>query len=124
MKLLHVLQPVGLGGLAEHTIFYPAALGISDAQMCSVYTAGSTDTSEDNDNTDAAMYVNLRTQEEAKCSGTVYAWHYCYYPDNSETNLQVAFGVFSFINNSTLFVMEATIFSSWICEKMSLLVTM
>ena len=73
--------------------------GILDAQSCSDYTAGSTDIREDDTNTIAAIYVNRRSQEEAKCSGTVYAWHYCYYPDNSETNLQVAFGVFSFTSN-------------------------
>ena len=43
--------------------------------------------------------MNRRKEDEAQCSGTVYAWHYCYYPDNNETNLQVAFGVFSFSNN-------------------------
>ena len=73
--------------------------GILDAQSCSVYTAGSTDTSDGNTNTNAAIYVNRRGAHEATCSGTVYAWHYCYYPDNSETNLQVAFGVFSFTSN-------------------------
>ena len=79
-----------------------SALGIIDAQTCSVYTAGSKDTNQNNVDTNAAIYVNRRTQEEAKCSGTVYAWHYCYYPDNSETNLEVAFGVFSFTNMYTL----------------------
>ena len=73
--------------------------GILDAQSCSVYTAGSTDTSDDDRNTNAAIYVNIWEADEAKCSGTVYAWHYCYYPDNSETNLQVVFGVFSFTSN-------------------------
>ena len=51
-----------------------------------------------NTDTNASIYVNWREQDAAQCSGTVYAWHYCYYPDNSETNLQVAFGVFSFSN--------------------------
>ena len=73
--------------------------GILDAQTCAVYTAGSTNDNERNPNTNAAIYVNRRSQEEAKCSGTVYAWNYCYYPENSETNLQVAFGVFSFTSN-------------------------
>ena len=33
---------------------------------------------------------------DTDCSGTVYAWNYCYYPENSQTNLEAAFGVYSF----------------------------
>ena len=29
----------------------------------------------------------------------MYAWHYCYYDQNSESNLEVAFGAFSVSNN-------------------------
>ena len=28
------------------------------------------------------------------CDGTVYAWHYCYYPENRHNNLQATFGTF------------------------------
>jgi hypothetical protein len=87
--------------LLSHVIL-ATLIRILDAQTCAVYTAGSTNDNEHNPNTNAAIYVNRRSQEEAKCSGTVYAWNYCYYPENSETNLQVAFGVFSFTNIYTL----------------------
>ena len=72
---------------------------ISDTQTCADYTAGSTDTSKRTSNTDSAIYVNIRSSQEAQCSGTVYAWHYCYYDENDQTDLEAAFGVFSFTNN-------------------------
>ena len=70
-------------------------VGIS-AQICPDYTAGSTNTDGSSSNTVSAIYVNNRNSEAAECSGTVYAWHYCYYDENSESNLEVAFGAFSF----------------------------
>ena len=78
--------------------FTPLA-GFSDAQTCPEYTAGSTDTTEGSSTTVSAIYVNNRNSEAAPCTGTVYAWHYCYYNENSESNLEAAFGAFSFSNN-------------------------
>ena len=79
---------------------FTSSTGSSEAQTCSAHSsAGSTNMNAANTNTNAAIYVNRRGQDAAQCSGTVYAWHYCYYPDNSETNLQVSFGVFSFSND-------------------------
>ena len=40
--------------------------------------------------------MNNLESDAAACNGTVYAWHYCYYDENSETNLEAAFGAFSF----------------------------
>ena len=70
--------------------------GVSDAQTC---TAGSIDVTEGSSTTVSAIYVNNRNSEAAPCTGTVYAWHYCHYDENSESNLEAAFGAFSFSNN-------------------------
>ena len=68
---------------------------MSDAQTCPEYTAGSTDTDEGSSNTYSAIFVNSRQSEAAPCTGTVYAWHFCYYDENNVNNLEVAFGAFS-----------------------------
>ena len=71
-------------------------IGDSSAQTCPRYTAGSTYTDEGTSDSVSAIYVNSLEIDAAPCNGTVYAWHYCYYDVNSETNLEAAFGVFSF----------------------------
>ena len=40
--------------------------------------------------------MNDAPAHHAPCDGTVYAWHYCYYPENSENNVRVAFGVYRY----------------------------
>ena len=73
--------------------------GVSQSQTCQEYTAGDTaDTELDDADMTPAIYANREGGDVAGCSGTVYAWHYCYYDDNSVTNLEVAFGVFSYSN--------------------------
>ena len=42
----------------------------------------------------------------APCDGTVYAWHYCYYPENSENDVQVAFGVYEHIYMNDQFILR------------------
>ena len=69
------------------------------AQSSAQCNAGITSTTEDTSNTNPAIYVNANNLHDAECSGTAYAWHYCYYPTNSETNLEVAFGVFFVSSN-------------------------
>jgi len=68
---------------------------LSAAQTCPLYTAGITSTTEGTSTTTSAVYVNANSAYDAECDGTVYAWHYCYYPTNSQTDLEAAFGVFS-----------------------------
>ena len=68
---------------------------LSAAQTCPLYIAGITSTTEGTSTTTSAVYVNANSAYDAECDGTVYAWHYCYYATNSQTDLEAAFGVFS-----------------------------
>ena len=38
--------------------------------------------------------MNDAPAHRAPCDGTVYAWHYCYYPVRDENDLEVAFGAY------------------------------
>ena len=80
-------------------IIVPFNIGIVEPQTCPVYTAGITSTNEGSSNTVSAIYVNALDDYAAECNGTVYAWHYCYYDENNRTNVEAAFGVYSFSNN-------------------------
>ena len=70
------------------------------AQTCPSYTAGYTGTHSDSlhDSSSERIYVNEASAHRAPCDGTVYAWHYCYYDERSTTNLEVAFGAYSYDN--------------------------
>ena len=76
-----------------------ASAGNTDAQTCPGYTAGSTYTDEVSSNTVSAIYVNNRPTQAAPCTGTVYAWNYCYYDQNDVYNVEVAFVAFSLSNS-------------------------
>ena len=52
--------------------------------------------------------MNNLPSDIAPCDGTVYAWHYCYYNENSITNLEAAFGVFSFSNDNIYTLREGS----------------
>ena len=40
--------------------------------------------------------MNDASSHRAPCDGTVYAWHYCYYPIRNTNDLEVAFGAYRF----------------------------
>ena len=62
---------------------------------CPSYTAGYTGTDELHDSSSGRFYVNESPSSlRAPCAGTVYRWHYCYYPAQRENDLEVAFGAF------------------------------
>ena len=42
----------------------------------------------------------------APCDGIVYAWHYCYYPENNEDNVRVAFGVYEHNSANDQFILR------------------
>ena len=64
------------------------------SQTCPSYTAGFTGTNEIHESSSGRLYVNESPSLRAPCDGTVYRWHYCYYPVNRENDLEVAFGAF------------------------------
>ena len=66
------------------------------SQTCPDYTAGFTGDSAIHDSSAGMIYVNDASSHRAQCDGTVYAWHYCYYPIRNTNNLEVAFGVYRF----------------------------
>ena len=68
------------------------------AQTCPSYTAGYTGTDSLHSSSSGMIYVNEASTHRAPCDGTVYAWHYCYYDARSTTNLEVAFGAYSYDN--------------------------
>jgi len=68
------------------------------SQTCPSYTAGFTGDSEIHPSSAGAIYVNDAPAHRAPCDGTVYAWHYCYYPENDHNN-EVAFGVYDSAND-------------------------
>ena len=50
--------------------------------------------------------MNDAPAHHASCDGTVYAWHYCYYPENRENDLQVALGVYEHNSANNQFVLR------------------
>ena len=67
----------------------------AESQTCPSYTAGFTGTNEMHDSSSGRLYVNEAPSSFwAPCDGTVYRWHYCYYPTNRQNDLEVAFGAF------------------------------
>ena len=65
------------------------------SQTCPSYTAGYTETQAIQPSSNGRLYVNeLPSSLRAQCSGTVYRWHYCYYPVQRQNDLEVAFGAF------------------------------
>ena len=72
-----------------------SSVGHAISQTCPSYTAGYTGTDEIHDSSSGRLYVNESPSSlRARCDGTVYRWHYCYYPAQRENNLEVAFGAF------------------------------
>ena len=67
------------------------------SQTCPSYTAGFTGDSEIHSSAAGAIYVNDAPAHHAPCDGTVYAWHYCYYPVSNPDpdGLELAFGVYN-----------------------------
>ena len=50
--------------------------------------------------------MNDAPAHHAPCDGTVYAWHYCYYPVNRENDFQVALGVYEHNSANNQFVLR------------------
>ena len=50
--------------------------------------------------------MNDAPAHRAPCDGTVYAWHYCYYPENNEDNVRVVFGVYEYNSASDQFILR------------------
>ena len=50
--------------------------------------------------------MNDAQAHHAPCDGTVYAWHYCYYPENNEDNVRVAFGVYEYNSAHDQFILR------------------
>ena len=70
-------------------------MGHAISQTCPSYTAGYTGTQEIHDSASGRLYVNESPSSlRAPCDGTVYRWHYCYYPVQNQNDLEVAFGAF------------------------------
>ena len=69
-------------------------MGSAVAQTCPSYTAGYTGNQYLHDSSSGMLYVNESPSLRAPCDGTVYRWHYCYYPVNNENDVEVAFGAF------------------------------
>ena len=68
------------------------------SQTCPSYSAGFTGQRYIHGSSDGGIYVNEAPALRAPCNGVVYAWHYCYYNEGSATNLEVAFGAYSFMS--------------------------
>ena len=49
--------------------------------------------------------MNDAPAHHAPCDGTVYAWHYCYYPENDQNN-EVAFGVYDHNSANDQFILR------------------
>ena len=64
------------------------------SQTCPRYTAGFAGDSALGSSSNGGIYVNDAPAHRAPCDGTVYAWHYCYYPENTKNLLDIAFGVY------------------------------
>ena len=64
------------------------------SQTCPRYTAGFAGDSALDSSSNGGIYVNDAPAHRAPCDGTVYAWHYCYYPENTKNLLDIAFGVY------------------------------
>ena len=51
--------------------------------------------------------MNDAPAHHAPCDGTVYAWHYCYYPIQNSGNLEVAFGAYRYNTGSNRFMLRS-----------------
>ena len=69
-------------------------VGSAVAQTCPSYTAGYTGNQYIHASSSGMLYVNESPSLRAPCDGTVYRWHYCYYPVNRVNDVEVAFGAF------------------------------
>jgi len=76
------------------------------SQTCPSYTAGFTGDSPIHESSAGAIYVNDAPAHRAPCDGTVYAWHYCYYPINNEDNVEVALGVYEHNSANDEFILR------------------
>ena len=50
--------------------------------------------------------MNDAPAHRAPCDGTVYAWHYCYYPENNENNVRVALGIYEHNSANDQFILR------------------
>ena len=50
--------------------------------------------------------MNDASAHRAPCDGTVYAWHYCYYPVNNDDNVGVALGVYEYNSANDQFILR------------------
>lgn len=73
---------------------YCLVVGCVVSQTCPSYTAGFTGTSPLHGSSAGMIYVNDALSHRVQCNGTVYAWHYCYYDERAEEDLEVAFGAY------------------------------
>ena len=76
------------------------------SQTCSSYTAGFTGDTAYSSSSDTRIYVNDAPAHHAPCDGTVYAWHYCYYPVNNQNDLEVAFGTYERTSGNGRFILR------------------
>ena len=74
--------------------------------MCGSYTAGFTGDTAFGGSSAGAIYVNDAPAHRAPCDGTVYAWHYCYYPENNQDDLEVAFGAYGRNSGNGQFILR------------------
>ena len=50
--------------------------------------------------------MNDAPAHHAPCNGTVYAWHYCHYPENNDKNVRVSFGAYEHNNSNDQFTLR------------------
>ena len=91
-------------------------------QSCTSHTAGYTgqntlqQLSEDGD-PGLYVYLNNVAANGAVCNGTVYAWSYCFYPRESNLEVQMVFGAYQYDSNVKQFFMRPESYSHFILTR-------
>lgn len=55
------------------------------AQSCPAYSGGYTSQSPSGGSQSVGVFLDILSSHLIPCNGTVYAWHYCYYPQTNDS---------------------------------------
>ena len=70
------------GGLFQNRLWIESlcAVLVSLCQTCPVYSGGYTSQTSNQGSGEVGIFLDTSPGHLIQCEGTVYAWHYCYYP--------------------------------------------
>ena len=91
------------------TVLSPCAVYKSDSQTCPAYSEGYTSQSPSSGSQSVGVYLDALPSHLIPCDGTVYAWHYCYYPtttNESHSLPDAVFAVYHFDNSSGSYLLR------------------